>query len=229
MNDLEHEQPTDDFEVEITPLDQPDTAISPLAPHRFLTPLFSPNWRTGVINHAPTLRLSVILGLALLVLLTLPGSFQTLPNTTFRALSSLIPTPTPTLPAGYDSFYMDVSVPWTKVFLDGHLVRLPRNIDVPLKLVRGRHLIEWRAEPFQPQSCVVSIPFSLNDTCHFANNDELGQRFQDPSAQIILLHNALITLSANQQTALIDAVQKTFEGISANEPVQPGELYVGPN
>src|SRR5437588_1181656 len=200
MNNQEPQQPIDDFEAEIMPLDQPDTAISPLHPHRFLAPLFSPHWRT------PALRLSVVLSLVLLVLLTLPGSLQTLRNTTWGALSSLIPTPAPTLPPGYDNFYLDVSVPWTKVFLDGRLVRLPRNIDAPLKLARGRHHIEWHAEPFQPQSCVVSIPFSLSDTCHFANSDKLGQQFQDSFAQIILLHNALTTLSTNQQAALIDAV-----------------------
>jgi hypothetical protein len=222
MNNLEHEQPIDDCEAKITPLDQPEPAISPLSPHRFLKSRFSPR------QHTLTLRLSVVLSFIVLVLIILPGSWQSLRNTPFGALSSLIPTPTPMLFPEEDSFYMNVNIPWTKVFLDGHLIYLPRNSDAPLKLARGHHLIEWHAEPFQPQSCIVSVPFALNDTCHFAVG-EVGQQLHDPLAEVILLHNSLTTLSANQQAALIETVQKTFEKFPASQPVLPGELYVGPN
>src|SRR5712691_6560423 len=150
MNDSEHEQAIDEFEAKITPLDQSDTAISPLSSPRFPKSRFSPLQRTLA------LRLSVVLSFMLLALLVFSDSFQLLRNATFGALGGLIPAPTPTLFGGEDSFYMDVSIPWTKVFLDGHLIRLPRNNDTPLKLARGRHLIEWSAEPFQTQSCIMS-------------------------------------------------------------------------
>ncbi len=194
MNNLEHEQPIDDCEAKITPLDQPESAISPLSPHRFLKSRFSPR------QHTLALRLSVVLRFIVLVLIILPGSWQSLRTPPFGALSSLIPTPTPTLFPEEDSFYMNVNIPWTKVFLDGHLIHLPRNSDAPLKLAR----------------------------CHFAAG-EVGQQLHDPLAEVILLHNSLTTLSANQQAALIEAVQETFEKFPASQPVLPGELYVGPN
>ena len=222
MNDSEHEQAIDEFEAKITPLDQSDTAISPLSSPRFPKSRFSPLQRTLA------LRLSVVLSFMLLTLLVFSGSFQLLRNATLGALGGLIPAPTPTLFGGEDSFYMDVSVPWTKVFLDGHLIRLPRNNDTPLKLARGRHLIEWHAEPFQTQSCIMSVPFALNGTCPFAA-DEPGQQIQDPSAEMILLHDSLTSLSARLQATLIDAVQKTFAEVPASQLVQPGELYAGPN
>src|SRR6266566_7123264 len=106
MNNSKHEQPIDDCEAKITPLDQTDPAISPLLPHPFLKSRFSPRQRTLA------LRLSIVLSLIVLVLLILPGGWQSLRNTTFGALSSLIPTPTPTLFPGEDSFYMNVNIPW---------------------------------------------------------------------------------------------------------------------
>lgn len=219
MDDLEPEQLQDDFEEKIIPLPLPDDAIPTFPPRRTLKAPHPSRW------HSLALRLSIVL--SFMLLLVLSGSFQTLRNTTFGALGILMPTPTPTLFPQEDSFYMNVNIPWTTVFLDGHLIHVPRNSEAPLKLALGHHLIEWHAEPFEPQSCIVSVPIALNDTCRFAAS-EVGLQLHDPLAEVILLHNSLATLSANQQVALIDAVQKTFEEFPASQPVLPGELYVGP-
>ena len=227
MDDLRPEQSLEDSEIEITPLPQLDTttnsnaANTPLSPHPPVRPQLSPRQRTVA------LRLAVVVSIMLLALLVFPGSFPTLRN----VINNLVPTPTPTLPPGYNLFYMDVSVPWTRVSVDGHLVHPSRISDqAPIWLARGHHVIEWRAEPFQLQSCTISIPYANSDTCRFANDTVIQQQTIGP-VQLILLHESLTTLSADQQAALIEAVQAALDGSYASETIQLGEKYIvpGPN
>jgi hypothetical protein len=221
VDDLEPEQLQDDLEEKIIPLPPTGDAQPSFLLRGFRKPHISPR------QYRLSLRLSLVLSIILLLLLVLSSSFQLLRNATFGVLGRVMPTPTPTLFGEENTFYMDVSVPWTKVFLDGHLIHLPRNNETPLKLARGRYLIEWRAEPFQNQSCVMSVPFALTGTCLFAA-DEPGFGLQDPAAEMILLHDSLTSLPADLRASLIGAVQKAFAEVPASQPVQPGELYVGP-
>src|SRR5712691_7094302 len=106
------------------PLDDADSARTSLPPR-------------SSRRYTLALRLATAASVVLLALLVLPGSFPTLHN----IISNLVPTPSPTLPADADRFYMDVNVSWTRVFVDGHLVHPPRiGVDAPLKLARGHHL-----------------------------------------------------------------------------------------
>src|SRR5712691_4738783 len=110
------------------PLDDADSARTSLPPR-------------SSRRYTLALRLATAASVVLLALLVLPGSFPTLRN----IISNLVPTPNPTLPASADRFYMDVSVPWTRVFVDGRLIHPPRISDhAPIWLARGHHLIEWR-------------------------------------------------------------------------------------
>src|SRR5437588_9130856 len=74
----------------------------------------------------------------------------------------------------------------------------------------------------------MSVPFALNGTCPIAA-DEPGQQIQDPSAEMILLHDSLTSLSSRLQATLIDSVQQTSAEVSGSQLVQTGELYAGPN
>lgn len=168
---------------------------------------------------------AIVASAVLLTFQVIPNSFSTMQSMMQQAVLPLIPASTPTLPPGYDSFYMDKDIPWAKVFVDGHQIRLPRiGVDEPLKLGRGHHLISWRAAPFQPQSCLLSIPFASDDTCRFAFDTVVHK---SSLYQVILLHESLNTLPFEQRTALVGAIQAELGKLFTSEMVQPGEQYAG--
>ncbi|TME06456.1 MAG: hypothetical protein E6I80_13715 [Chloroflexi bacterium] len=221
MNEIEeHEQPQDDFEVEIISLDQPsiigdrnNIPFVPLPP-KIRSTRHQPNW---------SLRLAIVASAVLLAFQVIPNSFSTMQSMMQQAVLPLIPASTPALPPGYDSFYMDKDIPWAKVFVDGHQIRLPRiGVDEPLKLGRGHHLISWLAAPFQPQSCLLSIPFASDDTCRFAFDTVVHK---SSLYQVILLHESLNTLPLEQRTALVGTIQVVLGKLFTSEMVQPGEQY----
>ena len=221
MDDLEHEQPTDDLDAQITPLDPPGMHNAPTLPRWFIFTRLTP-WQRTIV-----LRVALVLSLFLFTVVALPGSFPALRTVTAGIFHG--PVPTSQAVVSEDSFYLDVSMPWTQVFVDGQLIRLPHiNVDPPLKLKPGTHIIIWDAQPFLAQSCRVSVPFSINDTCRFAAA-ELDQQSQDHNAQVLLLHNSLFTLSIQQQTALVSTIHQAFATYSAIQPVKPGDIYAGPN
>ena len=221
MDDLEHEQPTDDLDAQITPLDPPGMDNAPTLPRWFIFTRLTPRQRTII------LRVALVLSLFLFTVVALPGSCPALRTVTADIFRG--PVPTSQAVVSENSFYLDVSMPWTRVFVDGQLIRLPHiNVDPPLKLKPGTHIITWDAQPFLAQSCRVSVPFSINDTCRFAAA-ELDQQSQDSNAQVLLLHNSLFTLSIQQQTALVSTIHQAFATYSATQPVKPGDIYAGPN
>lgn len=218
MDDLEHEQAHDDLEAKITPIPASDeTTPSENLDHSSRKTRLSPQ-RLNLI-----LRLSVIINLILLALLVLPGSLPTLGH----LFTGLGPASTPTLTPGSGNFYLDVNVPWTKVFIDGQLVEVPRiSIELPITLTPGRHLIEWRAAPFQPESCVLTVPYTIDSTCHVVSEEVGTFQSQFPS-RLLLLHESLDMLSENQGRILFDAIQAKLKSYTLKETVQPGELYRG--
>jgi len=223
VNETEaHQYEQDDFEVEIISLDQPgmtsdrnDAPLMPLLP--------KPRFKRRQLNMS--LRLAIVASTVLLAFLAIPNSFPTVQSMAQQVVHNLIPPPIPALPPGYDSFYIDKDIPWTKVFVDGHQLHLPRiGIDEPLKLGRGRHLISWRADPFRPQSCLLSIPYAASDTCRFAFEEVVHKL---SAFQIILLRESLNTLPPGQRTALVSAIQAELGKLFTSETVQPGEQYAG--
>ncbi|MEO8954167.1 MAG: hypothetical protein ABI396_06705 [Ktedonobacteraceae bacterium] len=220
-------QSADDGEVEIVSLDQAEISGS-LVRSPWLHPARMPRRQRTI-----TLRVAVILSFLLLIVLVLPNSVAHVGSTAAGVLQGWFPHPAPTPFSGNSSstidggYYVDVSVPWTQVFIDGRLAHLPLlNKDVPLKLGYGHHIITWHAAPFVAQSCVLSMPQSTGDTCAIAP-DTLQQ--QETSAQILLLRNGPPTLPLKQQTALLQATQTAFANIQDNQLVQPGELYSSGN
>lgn len=221
MDDFEHEQPTDDLDAQITPLDPPEMDNAPALPRWFIFTRLAPRQRSIIW------RVALVVSILLFTVVALPGSFPVLRTVTAGIFRS--PVPTSQTVVSENSFYFDVSLPWTQVFVDGQLIRLPRlNVDPPLKLKSGTHIITWYAQPFLAQACRISVPFSINDTCRFAAA-ELDQQSQDPNAQVLLLHNSLFTLPIQQQAALISTIHQAFATYPAIQPVEPGDIYAGPS
>jgi hypothetical protein len=225
MSELEHEQPLDDREVELTPLDAPGTVNAPTLP-RWLA--FA---RMSVRQRRVTLRIALAVCVLVFSVLALPGggltSMYRLTSGLFKQrAASPVAASAPAL-ANTD-FYLDASLPWTSVSLDGRAVQLPRiSRDAPLRLSHGTHAVSWMATPFPAQTCRVSVPARLDDTCRFAA-EELDAQALDPFAQILLLNERVSALPARQQDALVDDIQRALAAESAKQPVQKGDMYAGP-
>ncbi|HLI06200.1 MAG TPA: hypothetical protein VKV40_06515 [Ktedonobacteraceae bacterium] len=233
MKDVGHE--TDDFEVEIGLLQEPDDCevrITPLQgsnssgsqqdtlPLKLLAHLAG-QWRASA-RRKPLLYAAIALSLVLLLAMVTRYSFPLSTGSAGDDENAI-----PPLPPGYNSFYMQAAVPWMQVFIDGHRVVPPRpGIDDPLTLKPGHHLISWRAEPFQPQSCRLSIPYAVGDSCNFAREEEVTAPGSSTPLQIILLQESLLTLPTSQQAALLHAIQASFDTIPDSQQVQPGERYL---
>ncbi len=216
----QQEHPLDDLDVEIISLDQPA-----IASNHHNNPLAPPKSRSTQRRPNRILRLAIVVCAVLLTLQVIPNSLPTLQSMIQQAVFHFIPSPSIALPQGYGSFYMDIDTPWAKVFGDGQQIHLPRTgIDEPLTFGRGRHLISWRATPFQPQSCLLSIPFASDDSCTFAIDNIVHK---SSAYQIILLHESLNSLPFEQRTALKAAIQTEFGKLFTSETVLPGEQYAG--
>ncbi len=175
-------------------------------------------------------RLSIVLCLLLLIMLVIPNSLTRVRDISVQLYDRVVPPPTPTLAPSLDSFYFDVNIPWTQVTIDGQAIQLPFiGSGTPIKLTMGRHTVRWQAAPFQPQSCIITVPvqFRISDTCVLATSD-LEQLPHPPQAQLLVLHESVNTLSLTQQHMLINAMQNAFAQQDTSTTVQPGEMYFGP-
>lgn len=175
-------------------------------------------------------RLSIACGLLLLIILVAPNSLTDVRNISMQLYNRLVPPPTPPLSPDLDSVYFDVNIPWTQVTIDGQVIPLPTiGSGSPIKLATGRHTVRWQAAPFQPQSCIITVPIYLrsSDTCILATYT-LIQLPHPAHAQLLVLHESVNTLPANQYHMLIGAVQKALAQQDTSTTVQPGEMYFGP-
>ncbi|HEV2459880.1 MAG TPA: hypothetical protein VGS80_16100, partial [Ktedonobacterales bacterium] len=200
----------------------------------------------GVLAGAPRLshrarqrRLAATAGVILLALVVLFSASPDL-RASLSAFFAPQPTAAPTAPLlpGQDRVYLDAEVPWTAVTLDGRRLALPQiGRDPPLRLTRGSHNLVWRAAPFQPQTCVLTVPPQPADTCPVDLNIA-GQPIEPPQptssapssigpfARILQLRESLTTLPPSQAQALAAALRQAVAAFDAT--VQPGERYFGP-
>jgi len=229
VDDAEHEQFQDDSDVEITDLPgknaaDSDVVASPEGPHWPFRRSASPGQRV--------LQLTVIISFVVLILFIILGSSASVHDALVGGIFGRAPTPTPTLAPGSDLFYIEGTPSWGRVSIDGRtlsqlpIIRItppPATSDPPLRLARGRHQIVWRAYPFRPQSCFVSVPELNTDTCR---NVGVVQPKPGLSARIIILSESLATLAPDQRTTLIQETQATLDTLQSSETVQPGEQFV---
>ncbi len=223
MDHTENEQAWDDFEVEITDLPGPgvagddDSNLLPARSSRIsLRPRFTQRQR--IMQAIAT---SSIVALALSFIL---GSYLPVRNAVSLRLDNLIPTATATLTPGAKLFYVQKTLSWSQVSLDGHILRhLPViNSDVPLQLARGRHWFTWRANPFQPINCTVTIPPAVTDTC--ASNN-IARAPSGIYVDVITFLPSLATLPDAQRAALIQTAQGVLDTLQSTAAVEPGEHF----
>lgn len=185
-------------------------------------------------------RAAAVVTLALVVVVALAG----IPAVRQGALDLLHPpAPNTAGSAGAESnaFFFVPSPPGVDVLLDGHaLSRQPLVGDPhPLVLSRGHHTLTWRSSrlPFQPLSCVVSIPANpAGDTCPLAPAPSgPGTRASPGSAagSVVTLHPSLARASdallANtlrpEGAGLLTAVWDALDAVQYDSVVQSGEHY----
>src|SRR5258708_17966142 len=157
MVDVECAQSKDDFEVEIADLDGLGPAATSSKPAgSLLPPRFSPRQRR--LQLAIT---SSIVMLAILIILGSTAPVRELVGSIFPG-----PTATPSAASGSETglFYVQASPSWGQLSIDGHVFsHLPGVGAVPpLRVARGRHVLERPARPFLAQHCLCTGPPVLN-------------------------------------------------------------------
>lgn len=219
METTESEQPQDDFDVKITNIDKPDDDLhasetsQPPSPRHFWA-----QWRW--------LQLAITVALAVLAVLIMLSTTAPMRDLVVGAFIHPGPMPTPTLASGLDLFYVQGDPAWGQLSIDGQAIaRLPViRTDPPLRLARGRHVLTWRAYPFVPQVCTVSVPFNFTAGTCLVN--ETVQLDSDISAWVIRFPVSLDALPDEQRATLVRATQAALDVQQSIDTVRPGELYV---
>jgi len=248
MKDAEHEPIQDDLDVEITDLPEvgADDAGQGSAekddggrsdtnkggagrsdagkgrPYDIRLP-----FKFRLFSRRRALRYILPVSVVVLTLLVIFGSSDLVRNTVELQLFGPTPTPTTVLIPGEDLFYIQETLSWGNLSIDGQMVsHLPRlGIDPPLRLTRGLHLLIWRVEPFLPQVCYISVPATdTGNNCYYGNQMHLiHSRFY---ARVILLFESLAMLPDDQHTALIHEIQANLNALQSTDTVRAGEQYL---
>lgn len=149
-----------------------------------------------------------------------------LPLHQLQARKGLEPSPAPTPLAGSDLFYFNPLPSWGTVLLDGQpLSHAPVSItsnDPPVRLPQGRHVLEWKADPFVTQRCLLLVPPQSEQTCNVT--EAPATPFAD-YASLITIPVSLAQIRQQERTALIAATQSLLDTLHSSETVQPGEPY----
>lgn len=208
MNQNEHEESQDDFELEISSLDG-EAGETPLAARVPQKPLLFLRGHRMLATFAT----ASVIALAILLLLFSIAPIRQLLN-----------------PAGQQatfSYYLDASPPWGSLSVDGQNVSVPSGKSYPLfSLTRGQHTLVWRADPFPPQQCTLVVPVGSGiDTC---KQPPVPPESGGTDSYISFPADVTL-LSSQQRTALLQATQAVFDGQQSSEIVRAGDLYAQTN
>lgn len=167
------------------------------------------------------LEAMAIIGLAMLLLALLLGSSSDLRTSLVTGIFGHAPIPTATLPPGLDYIYVSGSPPWGKLTIDGQpIAHLPELGGPPFHLSQGQHYLTWRADPFLPQSCVISVPpDAVHDTCQ----RQAAEPQLETSPQLVSFQADISMLPVIQQKALVALVQATLNTLQGTDIAYPGE------
>ncbi len=124
-----------------------------------------------------------------------------------------------------DLFYVNPGPAWARLTVDGELIaRLPVvGRGSPIQLAPGVHQFRWQAAPFSSQSCSISVPTSITDTCMAT---ETTSPPDQRSAWIVSFGASLLTLPTNPRRTLTTAIQQALNQFQASETVYPGERFI---
>ena len=231
----------DDFELEVTDLRtgrtlshatnsasaSPPAAPTENAPHD--EPLGTA-WRpAGALLPGGTRRLRAIVVAAAVLLVTvlLLGS---VPDSR-AALAALLhlptPAPTATLTPLAGQFTAVNGVSWGVLRADGKVVSLyAAQTMFAFSLPRGRHTLEYRAEPFPVLRCVVSVPQAASDTCPLKTAADADVRILEGAGRYLDFRCTLRALSDQQQVALEALIQHALDAMQLTTTVPPGARYL---
>lgn len=220
MDEQDDKHIQDDREIEIVDL-EPDacSVAKPARVSRFsLAPRFTRRQRI--------LQMMMTGGVVVLLLGVFLVGIPSVRHVASDAVSSLFPTPTPTLVPGVNRFYFDVSPSWGHLLVDRKAISpLPRfgtKVE-PLTLSPGGHILTWQAYPFSDQQCSLSVPPNFRtDTCQFNSTitDANGN-----SAWLVSFSVSLSLLPSPERTVLIQTIQTALNAQQASATVQVDEPY----
>lgn len=220
MRQPEQQEPSDDFQVEVTTLhdhDRESTSAAEQARSPFM-PRRSRRVRTVRLG---TWLVTVVLTVLLLV------SVPDLREGAWRLIgqSADLHTPAP----HDDLVYLLPNPPGVATSLDGKLLThlpLPGS-GHPLRLAPGRHTLQWTSQhfPFHPLTCRISVPRTAADTCPTVPRIFVPNTIADAPGAIIGMHASLAALDAADQQSLVRAIQAALAARRSTTTVRPGERF----
>jgi len=226
----------DEFDIDVVPLkhEAPGERVSLSSPTQLRSPLAARLGPRERLLHA-----SVILGVLLLALVVLVAVTPGARSAVVGAVLGPTPTVTTALLDGNDRFAVEDQVPWGTLLIDGR----PRSKVTPVQpatntglpqlmtfgLGRGRHQLEYRADPFPVLRCTLSVPAAPHDTCPI-DPQVIDYLVSDgPYTRLLDLRGTVDHLPAAQANALADATQQTLDAAAAagQAILAPGDHYLG--
>src|SRR5205823_333030 len=109
------------------------------------------------------LQLMMTMGIVTMALCVVLGSSMPVRDLAARLLPGSLSMSAAVGSPDVELFYIDRGLPWAHISLDGHpIAHLPAiGVDPPFRFTNGHHQLLWRADPFQSQTCVITIPLNL--------------------------------------------------------------------
>jgi hypothetical protein len=129
------------------------------------------------------------------------------------------------------------AVPWGQLFVDGQPGPDVRGSAIQgdaqgipqgavFHLARGRHFLEYRAYPFPPLACRLSVPAARDDTCPVAHAVDFSFLVPDaPATRLLDLQATIDRLPTAYLDALLATTQTYLTSLSSALP--QGTLAVG--
>src|SRR5260221_9567256 len=231
----------EDFELEVTDLRTGRTlpaatdsasASSPAVPAEDAP---QPGWLSRIWKpgEAPSpggarwLRAAVVAAAALLVTVLLLGSVPDSRTSLATLLHLPTPAPTATLTPLAGQFTAVNGVPWGVLRADGKVVSLYAAQSIfAFSLPRGRHTLEYRAEPFPVLRCVVSVPQAASDTCPLKTAADAEVRILEGAGRYLDFRCTLHALSDQQQATLEALIQHALDALQLTTVVPSGARYL---
>src|SRR5262249_23986836 len=96
-----------------------------------------------------------------------------------------------------------------------------------LTLGRGRHSLDYHADPFRRVRCTISVPAADSDTCPL-RRDSFGSSDLGADVRVIDLGATLEALPDDQRFDLMKAVSSALANIRNSATVASGDHYIGP-
>ncbi|HJT55355.1 MAG TPA: hypothetical protein VJ761_02580 [Ktedonobacteraceae bacterium] len=233
MQDRDDEQPQDDFEVEITDLDERSPGRDQPGPYGTKAAFSRESLRRALepqfwLRHRK-LQLLVTTSIVVLALVVIFGSTVSVRNLVSGTSAGLALTATPASAPLNDLFYFQLNPPWGHLFIDGHAIaRVPTaSTDPPLSLPPGQHKVVWQAAPFRPVSCILAVPVASNpSTC---NHSQFTPENTNQLISLVELRVTTDMLPGAQRAALLSATQTALDTEQHSQTVLPGEAYAVPS